>query len=77
MKPISSISLLMLVCLFLTEFHATNAKGLINKACETSLHRDLCVATLKSDADYKGAKLHNLAEIVLKAATSNATALQK
>ncbi|KAH7543004.1 hypothetical protein FEM48_Zijuj02G0136600 [Ziziphus jujuba var. spinosa] len=59
------------------KFHATNARGLIKKACETSLHKGLCVATLKADTDYKGAKLHDLAEIVLKAATSNATALQK
>ncbi|KAH7543003.1 hypothetical protein FEM48_Zijuj02G0136500 [Ziziphus jujuba var. spinosa] len=77
MKPISSVSVPIFACLFLTEFHATNARGLIKKACETSLHKGLCVATLKADRDYKGAKLHDLAEIVLKAATSNGTALRK
>ncbi|XP_015874994.3 putative invertase inhibitor [Ziziphus jujuba] len=77
MKPISSVSPLILVCLFLTEFHVTNARGLIKKACETSLHKGLCLATIKADRDYKGAKLHDLGQIVLKAATSNASALQK
>lgn len=49
----------------------------MNTACETSLYKKLCVSTLQADPSYKGAKLSDLAKIALKAATVNATALQK
>ncbi|KAF3454549.1 hypothetical protein FNV43_RR04997 [Rhamnella rubrinervis] len=77
MKPTSSVYVLILVPLLFSHLHESNAKGQINNACGGSLYKDLCISTLKKDASYKGANLCDLAKIALKAATDNATAIQK
>ncbi|XP_015874991.3 uncharacterized protein LOC107411836 [Ziziphus jujuba] len=76
MKLISSFSIPILLFLFLAKFQETNAKGLISKACESSIHKDLCKATLKADPSCKRASMDALANIALKAALENGTAMQ-
>lgn len=77
MKPISSVYFLVLLPFLFSHFHRANAKGLIQKACESSSYKDLCVENPQSNSASEGAKLCGLGKITLKNATTNAITIQK